>query len=98
MAVEKSSATRLRREKQVQSMLEEVLSHLRQLQSAVAVAVGALHEQNADIDADVAHLLQRSVRDPLHEQIDKLEAVVTLLSPPASRRRRPPPRGRHKRS
>lgn len=59
----------------VRAELSEVIAHLHRVQSALAVAVGALLEQNADIDADVASLLRTSVRDPLHAQIEKLESL-----------------------
>lgn len=67
--------------------LQAVIGSLRQVQSTVAVAVGALRHQNADIDADIATLLQRSVGDTLEEQISKLEAVSRRLPPPQPRRR-----------
>lgn len=79
--------------------LNEVIAHLHHLQSALAVAVGALREQNADIDADIASLLRTSVRDPLQRQIERLERLARHLhvspapapSPrkPARLRRRP---------
>ncbi|MBX5459576.1 MAG: hypothetical protein IRZ28_00660 [Steroidobacteraceae bacterium] len=68
MSSEKSSRA-------VRAALSEVIAHLHRVQSALAVAVSALLEQNADIDADVASLLRTSVRDPLHEQIEKLESL-----------------------
>jgi hypothetical protein len=83
----RSSANRLSRDRHVRAELGEVITHLQQLQATVAVAVGALRQQNADIDADVASLLQRSVGDNLQEQIDKLEAVLRLRAPPARRKR-----------
>ena len=67
--------------------LQEVIARLRQLQSALAVAVGALRSQNADIDVDIANLLQRSVGDTLQEQIEKLEALGRRLPAAASRAR-----------
>jgi hypothetical protein len=80
MASSKASRT-------VRVELQEVIARLRQLQSTVTVAVGALRHQNADIDVDIANLLQRSVGDILQEQIEKLEALGRRL--PA-----PPPRAR----
>jgi hypothetical protein len=67
--------------------LQEVIARLRQLQSTLAVAVGALRNQNADIDVDIANLLQRSVGDTLQEQIDKLEALGRRLPPTPARAR-----------
>ena len=80
MTVDESSQ-RLRAE------LAGVVSQLQQLQSTVAVAVSALRHQNADIDADIARLLQRSVSDKLQEQVDKLEALLRRMPPPPRRRR-----------
>ena len=58
--------------------LGEVVAHLRQVQSAVVVAVAALRQQNCELDEDIATVLQRSVADRLHDQIDRLEAVMRL--------------------
>jgi hypothetical protein len=71
----------------VRAELQEVIARLRQLQSTLAVAVGALRNQNADIDVDIANLLQRSVGDTLQEQIDKLEALGRRLPPTPARAR-----------
>jgi hypothetical protein len=67
----------------VRAELQDVIARLKQLQSTLAVAVGALRNQNADIDVDIANLLQRSVADALQEQIEKLEALAGRL--PGSR-------------
>jgi len=66
--------------------LQEILDHLKQLPAILAVAVSTLREQSADLDADVATLLQRAVSDPLHEQVRKLEALLSRL--PATPRRK----------
>jgi hypothetical protein len=66
--------------------LQEIVHHLRQLPPILAVAVNTLREQSADLDADVAVLLQRAVSDPLHEQVRKLEALLSRL--PATPRRK----------
>jgi len=71
--------------------LREVLDRLRVLQSSVTVAVVALRGQNADVDEDVARLLQRSVSDPLQDQIDTIKSVLRLLGPPVHRKRLLPP-------
>ena len=60
--------------------LGEVISHLRQVQSAVAVAVAALRQQNCELDEDIATVLQRSVADRLHEQIERLEALTRMAA------------------
>jgi ABC-type transporter Mla subunit MlaD len=67
--------------------LQEVIDNLKALPSTLAVAVSALREQNADIDADVASLLQRTVSHPLQDQIQKLEALLRHLPAPPSRKR-----------
>lgn len=54
--------------------------HLEQIQSVVVVAVAALRQQNCEIDADVANLLQRGVSDDLHEQIAALRGMAQALS------------------
>lgn len=59
--------------------LGEVVTHLRQVQSAVVVAVAALRQQNCELDEDIATVLQRSVADRLHDQIERLEAVMRVV-------------------
>jgi hypothetical protein len=63
----------------VRGELGEVVTHLRQVQSAVVVAVAALRQQNCELDEDIATVLQRSVADRLHDQIDRLEAVMRVV-------------------
>jgi hypothetical protein len=60
--------------------LEQVISQLRQVQSAVAVAVAALRQQNCELDEDIATVLQRSVADRLHEQIERLDALARMAA------------------
>jgi hypothetical protein len=64
----------------VRAELQEVIARLKGLQSTLTVAVSALRHQNADIDADIANLLQRSVGDPLQQQVEKLETLLTRLA------------------
>jgi len=64
----------------VRNELGQVISHLRQVQSAVVVAVAALRQQNCELDEDIATVLQRSVADRLHEQIERLEAVTRMTA------------------
>jgi hypothetical protein len=64
--------------------LQDVIAGLRALQSTLAVAIGALRHQNADIDADIANLLQRSVSNPLEGHVQKLEVMLSRLPRPAS--------------
>ena len=59
--------------------LQDIVHSLKQLPAILAVAVNTLREQSADLDADVATLLQRAVSDPLHEQVGKLEALLSRL-------------------
>jgi hypothetical protein len=56
--------------------LGEVVTHLRLVQSAVVVAVAALRQQNCELDEDIATVLQRSVADRLHDQIERLEELM----------------------
>jgi hypothetical protein len=67
--------------------LQEIVHHLKQLPAILAVAVNTLREQSADLDADVATLLQRAVSDPLHEQVGKLEALLSRLPATPHRKR-----------
>ena len=60
----------------VRGPLGEVILHLRQVQSAVVVAVAALRRQNCELDEDIAAVLQRSVADPIHDQIEHLETLM----------------------
>jgi len=76
-------------DQKVRSQLREVVGRLQQMQSVLAVAITSLREQSADIDVDVANLLQYAVADGLHRQVDRLQAVIRRLPPaPAGRRRR----------
>ena len=59
--------------------LEGVVLHLRQIQSAVIVAVAALRHQGAERDEDIANVLQHNVVDALEDQIEKTEAVLRSL-------------------
>ena len=65
----------------VRTQLQEVVAHLRELRSAIAVAVAALRNQNADLDEDVARLLRQTVGQRLEDQIQRLEGVLRQLAP-----------------
>lgn len=65
--------------------LAEVILQLRQIQSALTVAVAALKQQNCELDADIANVLQRSGADKLYEQAEKLEAVQQSFKPKTKR-------------
>jgi hypothetical protein len=60
----------------MRSQLAEVVAHLRQVQSAVVVAVAALKQQNCELDADIAAVLQRSVADRIQDQIEQVESLI----------------------
>ena len=60
----------------MRSRLGEVALHLRQVHSAVVVAVAALKQQNCELDEDIASVLQRSVADRIHDQIERVEALM----------------------
>jgi len=60
----------------MRTQLGEVVTHLRQVQSAVVVAVAALRQQNCELDEDVARVLQRSVADRIQDQIERLETLI----------------------
>jgi hypothetical protein len=60
----------------MRSQLGEVTTHLRQVQSAVVVAVAALKQQNCELDEDIATVLQRSVADRIQDQIERLETLM----------------------
>jgi hypothetical protein len=67
--------------------LQDIIHNLKQLPAILAVAVNTLREQSADLDADVATLLQRAVSDPLHEQVRRLDALVGRLPATPTRKR-----------
>jgi hypothetical protein len=67
------------RARALRGQLGEVVLQLRQVQSAVVVAVAALKRQNCELDEDIATVLQRSVADRIHEQIERLEALMRAV-------------------
>jgi hypothetical protein len=60
----------------MRGQLGEVAMHLRQVQSAVVVAVAALKQQNCELDADIATVLQRSVADRIQDEIERVELLM----------------------
>ena len=56
--------------------LGAVVTQLQNVQSAAVVAVAALKQQNCELDADIATVLQRSVVDRIHDQVERLEALM----------------------
>ncbi|HEY3784752.1 MAG TPA: hypothetical protein VGL55_05680 [Steroidobacteraceae bacterium] len=68
------------RSRVVRTQVNEVVLHLRQIQSAIIVAVAALRRQNSDLDEDIANVLQRSAADRIQDQIERLEGVTRSLA------------------
>jgi hypothetical protein len=63
----------------MQLQLRMIAVELRCALSAITVSVRTLSEQNADIDADVALVLQRGAGAPIHVGLERLEALLTQL-------------------
>lgn len=66
----------------LQLHLRMVAVELRFALSSIAIAAFALREQNADIDADVAMVLQRGASAPVHVGLDKIEVLLRKLEAP----------------
>jgi len=60
----------------VRGELGAVVAQLRNVQSAAVVSVAALRQQNRELDADIATVLQRSVVDRIHDQVERLETLM----------------------
>ena len=60
----------------VRGELGAVVAQLRNVQSAAVVSVAALRQQNCELDADIATVLQRSVVDRIHDQVERLETLM----------------------
>lgn len=60
-------------------LLRVSLRRLRLTMSVITVAVGALRQQNADYDEDIAQVLERCASDRLDIEIEKIEALVARL-------------------
>ena len=56
--------------------LGAVVTQLQNVQSAAVVAGAALKQQNCELDADIATVLQRSVVDRIQDQVERLEALM----------------------
>jgi len=66
----------------LQDIRMQLVKHADELQlanGAVNVCVQALLQQNADLDADIAHVLQRIVGDKLFETVERLELVALAI-------------------
>jgi hypothetical protein len=55
-----------------------MILQLRHAHAAAIVAVAALRQQNCELDADIACVLQRSVCDRLEDQLQDLEAAARV--------------------
>lgn len=64
----------------IQLQLRVIAVEVRCALSAISVAAHALHEQNADIDADAAIVLQRAAGAPLHFSLGKIDALLAELA------------------
>lgn len=56
--------------------IRDMLLQLEQAHSAIAVAVAALKQQNCELDADIAHVLQRGAADRLQEPLESLQQLL----------------------
>ena len=63
----------------IQLHLRVIAVELRCALSTITTAAHALHEQNADIDADVALVLQRGAAGPVHVGLERIEVLLRLL-------------------
>jgi hypothetical protein len=65
--------------------LHIIAVELRCALSAVTVAARALREQNADMDSDIAAVLQRAAGGPLHAGLEKIESLLEVRNRPTGR-------------
>ena len=63
----------------IQLHLRMIAVELRCALSAITVAAHALCKQNADIDADVALVLQRGAGAPVHVGLERIETLLREL-------------------
>src|SRR5687767_2220817 len=63
----------------IQLQLRVIAVELRCALSTITVAAHALCKQNADIDADVALVLQRGAGAPVHVGLERIEALLREL-------------------
>ena len=61
-------------------LLREHLHRLKLLQNVLSVAVMALHSQNAELDYDVAAVLDHHASEPLDFEIETLEALLNTMA------------------
>ena len=58
--------------------IQEVILHLQQIHSTLVVTVAALKQQNCELDADIAAVLQRSAADRIQDQIETIDQILDL--------------------
>ncbi len=63
----------------VRAQLAQLVTELELTRASVVASVGALRDQNCEIDADVARVLQRHVSDVLGTQIEKAQELLALF-------------------
>jgi hypothetical protein len=61
-------------------ILREHLHRLRLIQHTISVSVMALHRQNAELDHDVAVVLDHHASEPLDFEIENLETALATLA------------------
>jgi hypothetical protein len=59
-----------------ETRLGEALAHLDELRSMVVMAAAALRQQNCELDADIARVLQRTVAGGIAEQMERLAIIA----------------------
>ena len=64
----------------IQPTLRIIAVELRCALSTVALVSRALCDQNADLDADAALVLQRAAAAPLHTCLERIEALLQELA------------------
>jgi hypothetical protein len=60
--------------------VREHLRKLRLILAVISVSVLALHRQNAELDDDIATILDRHACEPLDFEIDHLESILSSLA------------------
>jgi hypothetical protein len=65
----------------IRTRLAEHVGELRFVNGALMTCVQALLQQNAELDADIALVLRRTVSDKLDETTDHLEAIALGVEP-----------------
>jgi hypothetical protein len=70
------SSARIQTAEEIRTQLAEHVGALRFVNSAMMVCVQALLQQAADLDEEIALVLQRTVSDKLDETIERIEAIA----------------------